>query len=132
MTDEPTRPSRSDIKPIYRRVLCAKCRGEHWHKLTGPYQWTCPNCGASFKQNPWVTDDHPIIEPPDYEGDKPCQMKRAQIATEPECVPNVMELVTASFVAEKDARTAKAADFANTAQITLESAMNAMVQASFL
>ena len=125
MTDEPTRPSRSDIKPIYRRVLCAKCRGEHWHKLTGPYQWTCPNCGASFKQNPWVTDDHPIIEPPDYEGDKPCQAKRVPIAKATDIAQSARAMASPIMAIHLSPNPAKPVEKPANAQLVA-------VQASFL
>ena len=67
MTDEPRRPSRSDIKPAPRRLLCQACGGEHWHRQTGPLEWTCQGCGAPFWQNPWISEDHELIRAPVYD-----------------------------------------------------------------
>ena len=120
MTDEPARPSRSDIKPAYRRLLCQKCGDEHRHKLTGTYQWTCQGCGASFVQNPWVTDNHPIIEPPDYEGEQRCQPMNQD--NNPKNVRAAKEAATVSIAATVAASGA-------TSSVTVS---NAMVQAAFL
>ena len=133
MADEPARPSRSDIKPAYRRLLCAKCGGEHWHSLTGPYTWTCP-CGASFIQNPWVTDDHPIVEPPDYgEGEQQCQAMNPD--NNPKNAHFAKEAANASTATARDGLTAPG-EMKSMCPVNIvkapATAQRAMAQASFL
>ena len=126
-----TRPSTSDGKQLYRRCICRKCSGEHWHRQTGPHEWKCGGCGAIFTQNPWVSDGHPLIEKPKYEGDKLCQkQKSAQTVKELEPAPTVTETGALGVLTAMDQ--GKRCTTKTATQASLEFVPTAMVQAAFL
>jgi len=78
MNDAPPRASVSDAKQLYRRVLCQACGATTAHRHEGDYIWACP-CGARFRQNPWVSEGHELIEPPIYLGKGTGHARRVRI-----------------------------------------------------
>ena len=121
-----TRPSSSDGKKLSRRCICRKCGSEHWHRQTGPHTWKCGGCGATFTQNPWVSDGHPLIDAPAYEGETTCQKQKP--------APTVMEPENARFVTDTEGyatiRTGPMKPVRSV--IELANARSVMVQAAFL
>lgn len=47
-----SRPSLTDMAPIYRHCRCARCATETWHEWHIGHRWTCA-CGAVRVENVW-------------------------------------------------------------------------------